>query len=200
VIKVGLTGGIGSGKSTVSRYLINNGIPVIDADKISREVLTKYKKILESIKDEFGEHYIDKNGNLKRRELGRLIFSDEILRKKLEDIIMPYIKNEIFNKIEAYEKQGEEICIVDAPTLIENNLHESMDINILIWVDENTQIERVIKRDVLSLEDVQKRIASQMSLKEKKKYVDYIIDNRGTINDTLKCVDNILKDINKGKD
>ncbi|KYH34017.1 dephospho-CoA kinase [Clostridium tepidiprofundi DSM 19306] len=200
MIKVGLTGGIGSGKSTVSRYLINKGIPVIDADKISRDVLTKYKEILESIKDEFGEQYVDENCNLKRRELGRLIFSDETLRKKLEDIIIPYIKNEIFNKIEAYEKQGKEVCIVDAPTLIENNLHELMDINILIWVDEKTQIERVIKRDVLSLEDVQKRIASQMPLEEKKKYVDYVIDNRGNIKDTLKCVDNILKDINKGKD
>ena len=191
-IVVGLTGGIGSGKSTVSNMLIERNIPVIDADKISREVLIIYPEVLWSIKKEFGEEVFDENDNLDRKKLGTMIFSNEILKKKLENIIIPYIKKEIFDKIEKYVKAGEKLCIVDAPTLIENNLHKYMDEVIVIVVNEKIQIKRVMARDSLSKKDALNRINSQMPLKEKLKYATYTIDNSDTLSHTEEQLDNII--------
>ncbi len=191
-IVVGLTGGIGSGKSTVSNMLIERNIPVIDADKISREVLIIYPEVLWSIKKEFGEEVFDENDNLDRKKLGAMIFSNEIFKKKLENIIIPYIKKEIFDKIEKYVKAGEKFCIVDAPTLIENNLHKYMDEVIVIVVNEKIQIKRVMARDSLSKKDALNRINSQMPLKEKLKYATYTIDNSDTLSHTEEQLDNII--------
>lgn len=191
-IVVGLTGGIGSGKSTISNMLIERNIPVIDADKISREVLIIYPEVLWSIKKEFGEEVFDENDNLNRKKLGAIIFSNEISKKKLENIIIPYIKKEISDKIEKYVKSGEKLCIVDAPTLIENNLHKYMDEVIIIVVSKKIQIKRVMARDSLSKKDALNRINNQMPLKEKLKYATYTIDNSGTISHTEEQLDNII--------
>lgn len=195
MLKIGLTGGIGSGKSTVSLMLKKKGFPIVDADIVAREVLEIYPQILEQVKKHFGYNFFDENGKLKRKEFGNFIFSKEERKKDYENIIMPFIKNEIFNRITELEKEKEEVCILDAPTLIENGLHVKMDINILVWVDLKTQIERVKKRDVLSEDQVFNRINSQMSLEDKKKVVDYIIDNSGTIERTKQEVNKILQEI-----
>ena len=191
-IIIGLTGGIGSGKSTVSNMFIKRNIPVIDADKISREVLIAYPEILLAIKKEFGAEVFDKEGNLNRKKLGSIVFSKENLKEKLENIIIPYIKKEIFDKINEYVKNGEKLCVVDAPTLIENNLHKYMDEVIVIVVNEETQLKRVMARDSLNKEDALNRINSQMSLKEKLKYATYTIDNSDTISHTEKQLENII--------
>lgn len=195
MLKIGLTGGIGSGKSTVSRMLKKKGFPIVDADIVAREVLETYPQILEQVKKHFGYNFFDENGKLKRKQFGNFIFSKEERKKDYENIIMPFIKNEIFNRITELEKEKEDVCILDAPTLIENGLHVKMDINILVWVDLKTQIERVKKRDVLSEDQVFNRINSQMSLEDKKKVVDYIIDNSGTIERTKREVNKILQEI-----
>lgn len=192
MITVGLTGGIGSGKSTISNMIESKNIPIIDADLISREVLDIYPEILQEIKKVFGEEFIDYNGNLKRRELGNYIFKNDVLRKKLENIIIPYIKKEIFNRIEECNKLNKKICVVDAPTLIEHKINEKMDYNILVWVDKNTQIQRVKLRDNMNYEEVIKRINSQMSLEEKVKYVDFTIDNSGSLINTKKELEEVL--------
>lgn len=193
MIKVGLTGGIGSGKSTVTKHLLEMGIKVIDADIISREVLNVYSSILDEIRTEFGEEVFNEDNALNRKKLGSIVFSNEKKRKKLENIIIPYIKKEIFNKFHEFEEEGESICILDAPTLMENNLHLEMDYNILVWVDRETQIERVIKRDELKRSEVINRINAQMSLEDKKKDADFIIDNRGSTDETINQVEEILR-------
>lgn len=195
MIRVGLTGGIGSGKSTVSNILKEKKIPVIDADVIAREVLYIYSEILEKIKNAFGSEFIDSEGKLKRRELGNYVFKSEELRKKLEDIIMPYIKKEISERVINCDKMGEALCVIDAPTLIEHSIHKDMDVNILVWVNEEVQIHRVKNRDNLSKEQVLDRIRSQMPLEKKKDEVNFIIDNSGSVEYTRQQLEEILASI-----
>lgn len=197
MLKIGLTGGIGSGKTTIANFFREIGIKVIDADMISREVLNIYEIILELIEKEFGKDVFNEDGTLNRRKLGSIVFKEKSAKKKLENITIPFIKKEIFKQLKDYEENGEKICVLDAPTLIENKLHEYMDYNILVWVSEEIQIQRVIKRDELSLENVTSRISSQMPAEEKKKYVDFIIDNSGHLENTLGQLKEVLGKINE---
>ncbi|MEN8434054.1 dephospho-CoA kinase [Clostridium septicum] len=184
MIKVGLTGGIGSGKSTVSKMLIEKGFPIIDADVISQDVLKKYPEILEKVKIEFGSGFFDWRGEFRRREFGNHIFRFPKQRKKYEEIIIPYIKKEILEALNEHEKKGSKIVILDAPTLIENNLQNNMDFVILVWVDGNTQIQRIKNRDKLGREEAINRINAQMSLEKKKEFASIILDNNGDLLNT----------------
>lgn len=200
MIKIGLTGGIGSGKSTVSKMLTEKGFKVIDSDDISRDVLIKYPEILEKIKIEFGSGFFDWRGEFRRREFGNHIFRFPKQRKKYEDIIIPYIKKEIFLELDKCEKNGESMVILDAPTLIENDLHTYMDYIIVVWVDNNTQIMRIKNRDKLSRDEAINRLNAQISLDRKKEYAHIIIDNNNDLLKTKKQVDKVidfLKVINK---
>lgn len=192
MLKVGLTGGIGSGKSTVSSFMKNRGVPIVDADLIAREVLEKHPEIIEGIKNNFGSQYIDQHGRLKRREFGNFIFKNEDEKSKYEGLIMPFIKKEIFSQMEAYERSGERMCVLDAPTLIEQGLHKEMDMNVLVWVDERTQVSRVMTRDDMTKQQVIDRLKSQMSMEDKKKCVDMVMDNSGSIQETEEQVMNFL--------
>lgn len=198
MLRIGLTGGIGSGKTTISSLLKEKGIPIVDADIIAREVLKEYPVIIETIKEKFGVEFIDENGELIRRKFGNFIFKNSLKRLEYEKIIIPYIKKEIFNQMNQYEKLGEMACVVDAPTLIEQGLNKCMDFNILVWVDRETQIERVKERDKLKYEEILDRINSQMSLNEKRKIVDFIIDNTFTIEETKKQVEKLVRVIKSG--
>lgn len=195
IFKIGLTGGIGAGKSTISEMIKEKNIPVIDADKISRKVLNLYPEILIKVKEVFGKEFLDDNGELKRREFGSYIFKNKNKRIEYENIIMPYIIKETFERMEELKKNKEPICVLDAPTLIEQGLYKYMDVNILVWVDKNTQINRVVKRDGLNKSEVINRINSQMSMEEKKKFVNYIIDNSKDIENTKGELDKIFMEV-----
>jgi len=164
---IGLTGGIATGKSTVSNMFKEKGINVIDADIISREVLNIYPDIINKIKDEFGNEYIS-GGEIDRKKLGRLVFSDKKEREKLEKIIIPYIKREILKRVDDRKAFGDRIIIVDAPTLYENNLDKCMDKVILVYLDEKLQLKRLMERDKLLEIEAKDRIASQLPLDEKR--------------------------------
>lgn len=192
MIKIGLTGGIGTGKSTISNMLIAAGFKVIDADLIARQVLMIYPEILEKVRIEFGEGFFDWRGEFRRREFGNHIFRFPKERIKYEEIIMPYIKNEIEMAFKRYEEKGERIVILDAPTLIENNMHKEMDYVILVWADSNTQIQRVKVRDKLNNTDAIGRVNAQMSLEEKKEVANIIIDNNKEIEKTKDQVNDLI--------
>ncbi len=197
MLKIGITGGIGSGKSTISDMLRKKGFSIIDADIVAREVLRIYPEILQKVKEQFGKEFFNEKGELKRKEFGNYIFALEERRKKYENIIMPFIIEYIFIKLDKLKEEGKQVCFVDAATLIENNLHKRMDVNILVWVDSKTQIERVKNRDHLTEEQVINRISSQMPLEDKKKVCDFIIDNSKTLEYTEKELYRALKEIGK---
>jgi len=184
MLKVGITGGIGSGKSTVTNMLRDKCYPIVDADIVSREVFKIYPEIISKIKLEFGYEFFDKEGTLDRKMFGDYIFRDETRRRKLENIMMPFIIKEIYQRIKTFEEKNVQLSFLDAPTLIENNLHTSMDIIILVWVNSEVQIQRVIYRDGLKIDETMDRIGAQMQLDEKKKFADFIIDNSGSIENT----------------
>ncbi|WP_045923716.1 dephospho-CoA kinase [Clostridium tetani] len=175
----------------------SRGIDVIDADKIAREVLEKYPSILEYIKENFGEQYIDEFGNLNRREFGNHIFSiSKEERKKYENIIMPYIKLEIENQFKLYEKIGKKVCLLDAPLLIEQGMQKDLDFTLLSWVNKKIQIKRVGIRDNLQENEILNRIEAQIPLDEKRELVDFIIDNSNTIEETKVQVEKLFQFIN----
>lgn len=192
MIKFGLTGGIGTGKSTVSKIFISEGIKVIDADLIAREVLEKNPAIYDDIRTEFGSGFFDWRGEFRRKEFGNHIFRFPKQRIKYEGIIIPYIKEEIENQFKRYEKKGEKIVILDAPTLIENNLHLEMDYVILVVADNSVQIKRIIERDKLTKSDAVSRINSQMPVEQKKEFANIIIDNNGDLIETQKQVYDLI--------
>ena len=193
MIKIGLTGGIGSGKSTVSFMLKEAGFNIIDADVIARDVLVKYPEILERVRVEFGAGFFDWRGDFRRKEFGNHIFRFPKQRKKYEEIILPYIKREIYENIDKLEKKNADFVILDAPTLIENDLHKDMDYVILVWVDKNTQIQRVKSRDTLSKDEAINRINAQMPLDRKKDFSNIVIENNDTLAKTKEQVDLLIE-------
>lgn len=195
MIVIGITGGIASGKSTISNMLKKAGIPVIDADEISRDVVKKGSAALEEISKEFGERILNSDGTLNRRALGSIVFSDSRKLEKLNSITHPRIKCLIKEKIIQYKNEGKKLCAVDAPLLIETGFYELVDIVILVYVDRKLQLKRLINRDNITYQQAQKRIESQMSFEEKMKYADYIIDNSRDIEYTKQQINTILNKI-----
>ncbi|MHC1720749.1 MAG: dephospho-CoA kinase [Clostridiaceae bacterium] len=195
MLRIGLTGGIGSGKSTVSGYLKELGFKVIDADVVAREVMAIYPKIHEYINREFGKSFFDGEGRLDRKKLGSFLFANKEKLAGYEAVILPLIKKEIFIRMDELEKNGVSVCFLDAPTLIEQGMHKQMDKNILIWVDRETQIRRISKRDSMEHKQIMERISSQLDLDEKRKYADFIVDNTSGFEETKKQVHSILSEL-----
>lgn len=193
MIKIGLTGGICSGKSTISLMLSDAGFKIIDADIIAREVLESNPNILQEIQLHFGEHFFDWRGDFRRREFGNHIFRFPKEREKYENIIMPYIKEKINATFEEYEKNGENLVILDGATLIEHGYQNELDMMILVFVKQLTQIERIKSRDRLTQNEAVSRINSQWSMEKKKQYANLIIDNTGNLINTKEQVDDLIE-------
>lgn len=177
---IGLTGGIASGKSTVSAILKDLGAHIIDADQIAREVVAPGTQALAEILEAFGSDVLADNGALKRSELSRIVFNDGESLEKLNQITHP----RIIAAIEDHIHKGlgkEEVVILDAALLIELNLRFLVDEIWLVCVDPKVQIERVVQRESMSIIDAEKIIRFQMPLDEKRKAADICIDNNGTL-------------------
>lgn len=190
---VGLTGSIATGKSTVSRMLQEAGIPVVDADIAARQVVEKGTPILKKIEKTFGKEVIQADGTLDRAALGARIFEDEEARKQLNAITHPAIREWMDVERRRLEEQQHPVIVLDIPLLVENQLVDTVDEVIVVSVDEQTQCERLMKRDQLSKEEAQERIITQLPVKEKERHATYVIDNRHSERETLKQVNAILK-------
>lgn len=176
MLVVGLTGNIGCGKSSLSKFFIENNIDVIDADIISREIMYD-KNTLKLVFDSFGNEVKNDDGSLNRKGLGNIVFNDNEKLIKLNNITHPAIKMKINNKIDDISKNNKNIVVVDAALLIEGDFLDLVNKLVVITCNEEIQINRVMKRDNLTKEDALKRINSQMKQNEKVKYADYIINN-----------------------
>ncbi|MGI9553625.1 MAG: dephospho-CoA kinase [Thermodesulfobacteriota bacterium] len=193
---IGLTGNIGSGKSTVARMFRELGAKIIDADKIAREVVEPGKPAWKELISKFGNEILDKNNELNRKYVADIVFNDVKKREMLNGIIHPRILEEINARIDAYKAENADIVIIEAALLIEKSgLINFIDKLIVISIDIDSQIQRIKQRDNLNTEDILIRIEAQMSNEEKAKFADFLVDNSQSIEKTEQIVKKIWESL-----
>ncbi|HCX1221314.1 TPA: dephospho-CoA kinase [Staphylococcus aureus] len=175
---IGLTGGIASGKSTVSELLSVFGFKVVDADKAAREAVKKGSKGLAQVREVFGDEAIDENGEMNRRYMGDLVFNHPEKRLELNAIIHPIVRDIMEEEKQEYLKQGYNV-IMDIPLLFENELENTVDEVWVVYTSESIQMDRLMQRNNLSLEDAKACVYSQISIDKKSRMADHVIDNLG---------------------
>lgn len=177
MLRVGLTGSIGVGKSFVTSIFAELGCHVLDADQTAREVVMPDSPGLNAITAEFGEEILNPDGTLNRKQLGAVVFADENRRQRLNHILHPFIiarQDEIMREWEREDPNG--VGVIDAALMIESGGYQRFDKLIVVHCRPEVQLERLMLRDKLSREEAQRRIDSQMSQEEKQKFADYLID------------------------
>jgi dephospho-CoA kinase len=181
ILKVGVTGGIGSGKSAVCSFFSHLGVPVLSADNISKELSSSDSTIRKKLIALFGASAFQADGSLNRTFIASEIFADRSMRQKMESIIHPQVEKEIERQIKELAHRGERVVIIEAALIYEAGLNKKLDAVIVVDADESARIGRVRKRDVVSEHDVRSRMSAQMDVKKKLKQADYIIYNNGTV-------------------
>lgn len=195
---VGLTGGIASGKSTISVLLKAKGAVIIDADEIAKKTMLPGKPAWVQTVNHFGECVLNNKKDIDRKRLADIVFSDKSQLKALNSFTHPEILKEIKQQLEHYKKVGEKVIVLDAALLLELGLHNIVDEVWLVAVDEKTQLERLMAREKnLDLKQAADRIKSQLPLKEKLKYAHRVIDNSGSMENTEIQVDKIWREISQ---
>lgn len=185
---IGLTGGIASGKSTISSILKELGAYIVDADIIARSVVQKGEKAYNEIVQHFGRKILMANGEINRKKLGHIVFSDSEKLKLLNQITHPEIIGRIKDKVEEYKDIGAKVIVIDAAILIEVGLEWYCDSIWLVSVDKETQIRRLMERDKFAYSDALNRINSQYTNERKSQFADVIIDNNKPIEEVKKKV------------
>lgn len=189
----GLTGGIGSGKSSVAEFLEDFGIPVVSADELSRVVVTAGSEGLAEVVQAFGSDVVDERGELDRRKMASIVFREPARRQQLEAILHPRIRERFEQVLDALEKADHPITVYEVPLLFEKNLQSDMKATILVTATEETRIARVMDRDQTTKTEVRDRIASQMPESLKRKRADYIIENDGSVDELRREVRFLLE-------
>ena len=193
---IGLTGSIATGKSTVSSMFTILAIPVIDADLIAREVVEPGEEAYERIVESFGEKILLEDRTIDRNRLGEIVFSNESKRKQLNEIVHPAIRKRMLEQRDACIEAGERCVVLDIPLLIESKLEHLVEKILVVYVDEKTQLERLMARNDFTKEEAMQRINSQIPVEKKAELADAIIDNRGSIQDSFEQLKHILKEWN----
>src|SRR3954453_11024609 len=185
-MRVGLTGGVASGKSTVAAMLVELGAVVIDADALAREVVAKGTPGLASVVEEFGEELLGPNGELDRPAMGRLVFADESARRRLEAIVHPLV----FERIVELEEQApaDAVVVHDIPLLAENGRAGDFDAVVVVDAPEEVQVERMVRDRGWSREDAESRMRAQSSREDRRAIATYVIENTGTREDLRRRV------------
>lgn len=188
-MKIGLTGGIACGKSTVSQMLVDLGAVLVDADQLARVVVLPGEPGWLAVKDRFGEGILQPDGTLDRKKLGEIVFADKQARTDLQNILHPLIRSKMWERVEYLEQQDpNRLVVVDIPLLYESRLESNFDFVVVVYVDRDTQVGRLKKRDGLTDEEAEERLKAQMPIEQKKEKADWVIDNRGTVDETVEQV------------
>ena len=181
--RLGLTGGIATGKSYVARRLREAGVPVVDADVLARDAVARGSPGLEAVTKRFGPGVLSDSGELDRRRLGDIVFADANARRDLEAIIHPVVRRRMAEFFEQLPPQTS-VAVADVPLLFETGREDQYDKVVVVACAPATQIERIIARDKLSREDAERRLAAQMPIEEKILRADYVIKTDGTHDET----------------
>jgi len=198
MLKVGLTGSIAVGKSYVVSVLAELGCVTFDADKVAHSVMEPGRPAYHDIVSEFGKGVLAADNSIDRQKLGAIVFSDEARRKRLNEIVHPRVieeQNRLLADAEAKHPEG--IAIIDAALMIESGGYKRFDKLIVVHCDRETQIERLMRRNHITKEDAERRVAAQMSSEEKLKYADYEIDTTGTFDQTRQRVVEVLSELHR---
>jgi dephospho-CoA kinase len=177
---IGLTGGIASGKSVVSRILRERGLPVIDADRIAHEILATDEGVKQKVVAAFGPEVLTAAGAVDRARLGTIIFRDAQHRRDLERILHPMIGAALWKRAQ----EAAEVVVLEVPLLIEQGEQARVDLVVVVYATRERQIQRLMERDALSREDAIRRIETQLPLEEKVAYAHYVINNNGSLEET----------------
>ncbi|OLN32824.1 dephospho-CoA kinase [Desulfosporosinus metallidurans] len=197
MLTIGLTGGIGSGKSTVAQWFKQQGVPVMDADKTVHHLLQSDSSTISKLVREFGSEILGENGEINRVELGRRVFKEGDARKRLERIVHPRVIECMNSERDVQRSLGAKVCVWDVPLLFETGFDQFVDVVWVVWVPRDLQIKRVLARDKLRQDEVEARIAAQQSLDEKRKQADVVIDNSGNQIETMRQLEEAWKDLMK---
>ena len=195
---IGLTGGIASGKSTAAALLRDQGLAVIDADALAREVVEPGTPGLQSVVRAFGPGILDSQGHLDRKALGKIAFGDLKKREELEAILHPLIQAETKLRRSSLEKKGAKVAFYDVPLLFEKDLAKGFDSVVLISCRRETQEARMRSRDQLTDQEIQNRLAAQWPLQKKEGLANYVIHNDGTKEELSSQISNLIKQIQSG--
>ncbi len=196
MLVIGLTGGVASGKTTVSEVLKEEGAILIDADQIARDLVQPQTPAWQELVRAFGNEILDQQGSIHRQKLASLIFSNPRQRSLLNRILHPRIKEEIGRRLKGIQqKDPEAIVVIDAPLLIETGGHREMDKVIVVACTETQQIERLRRRSQLSEDQARAMLSSQMPLEEKKRVADYVIGNDGSPEETRRKARDIFREL-----
>lgn len=188
----GLTGGIGSGKSTVARMLRERGVPVVDADELAREAVAPGSSGLAEVVAAFGRHVLDADGSLDRKKVAELVFSDLEARKRLNSITHPIVRRLSQERFAELDRRGVELAAYDVPLLFEVGLDAVLKPTVVVFSSEATQLGRVAARDGASEDATRARMAAQMPLEEKRRRADYVLENDGSLEELAAQVDALL--------
>ena len=195
MFKLGLTGGIATGKTTISNYLKSIDIPVLDADEYARKVVEPGTPGLAEITNTFGEQVLRADGSLNRKLLGQIVFNDSSSRQTLNDITHPRIQQMMADELHRLAEQQIPLVILDIPLLLENQNVAGADAVMVVTIPESLQLTRLMQRNNLTEKEAQSRISAKMPLVEKEKLADFVIDNSGTISSTQKQVEKVIQKI-----
>lgn len=191
---LGLTGGIASGKTTVSNYFKSLDIPVIDGDKTARQLMQTDQMLVKEIEESFGPTVLQVDGLIDRKELGQLVFQSADKRRQLDEIVQPRIRAALLNQLDHLIKQDQALIVLDIPLLYEKKYDEIVDEVMVVAVDFQTQKDRLMKRNPeLTETDALNRIQSQLPLEEKVTRADLVIDNNHSIEKTFEQVNEWLE-------
>ncbi|WP_214802076.1 MULTISPECIES: dephospho-CoA kinase [unclassified Exiguobacterium] len=190
-MRIGLTGGIATGKSTVATYLQTNGIPVIDADLIAREVMEPDGTAYQDVKAAFPEAF--EEGILIRAKLGEIIFHDSEKRNLLNELMHPKIRQQMLARADELEQQEESLVVFDIPLLLEGDWKQLVDQVVVVYCNASLQLDRLMKRNQMSREEAQSRVQSQLDIEQKRLLADYVLVNEGTVEALYRQIDQWLK-------